>query len=195
MHNLCKYPSPRDRDHRQRPEAPTSSQHHSTRTTTSFSNFSPPPRSMALAPSSPRLPSPPPPAEIQIGPKSPSGGPPASLTTTELEQSLLDANSKRRIHPGTKAEDIAAGPPLVPLNEVRRPLCPHRLHIELTSASSTQPFNSKNTSPPYTTTSPPLAPSPSTATQPINSQSHQPVSIEPSGSTSSAASSSRNATP
>ncbi|KAG5981110.1 hypothetical protein E4U55_003298 [Claviceps digitariae] len=73
---------------------------------------------MALAPSSPRLPSPPPPAEIQISPNSPSGGPPASPHATMMEQSVLDGNSKRRIHPGTKAADMAAGPPLVPLNEL-----------------------------------------------------------------------------
>lgn len=35
-----------------------------------------------------------------------------------MEQSVLDANSKRRIHPGTKAADMAAGPPLVPLSEL-----------------------------------------------------------------------------
>lgn len=35
-----------------------------------------------------------------------------------MEQSLLDANSLRRIHPGTKAAEMAAGPPLVPLSEV-----------------------------------------------------------------------------
>ena len=73
---------------------------------------------MALAPSSPRLPSPPPPAEIQISPNSPSGGAPASPYATQMEQSVLDANSKRRVHPGTKAADMAAGPPLVPLSEV-----------------------------------------------------------------------------
>ncbi|KID92251.1 Mob1/phocein family protein [Metarhizium guizhouense ARSEF 977] len=73
---------------------------------------------MALAPSSPRLPSPPPPAEIQISPNSPSGGAPASPHATQMEQSVLDANSRRRIHPGTKAADMAAGPPLVPLSEL-----------------------------------------------------------------------------
>ncbi|KAJ6789310.1 hypothetical protein PWT90_01050 [Aphanocladium album] len=73
---------------------------------------------MALAPSSPRLPSPPPAAEIQMTPNSPSGGPAATLETTQMEQSLLDANSKRRIHPGTKAVDMAAGPPLVSLSEL-----------------------------------------------------------------------------
>ncbi|KEY71488.1 hypothetical protein S7711_03554 [Stachybotrys chartarum IBT 7711] len=73
---------------------------------------------MSLAPSSPRLPSPPPPAEIQIGPNSPSGGPAATLQASQMEQSQLDASSRRRIHPGTKAAEMAAGPPLVPLNEV-----------------------------------------------------------------------------
>jgi len=37
---------------------------------------------------------------------------------SQAEQSLLDANSRRRIHPGTKAADMAAGPPLVALNEL-----------------------------------------------------------------------------
>ncbi|PHH80333.1 hypothetical protein CDD80_1972 [Ophiocordyceps camponoti-rufipedis] len=73
---------------------------------------------MALAPSSPRLPSPPPAAEIQIGPKSPSGGTTVSPQAMQMEQTVLDARSKRRIHPGTKAADMAAGPPLVPLGEL-----------------------------------------------------------------------------
>ncbi|KAI1268972.1 Mob1/phocein [Xylariaceae sp. FL1019] len=68
---------------------------------------------MSLAQGSPRLPSPPPPAEIQLGPESPGLG-----RTQEMEQTIADANAKRRIHPGTKAEDMAAGPPLVPLNEL-----------------------------------------------------------------------------
>ncbi|KAH9222166.1 Mob1/phocein [Leptodontidium sp. 2 PMI_412] len=71
---------------------------------------------MALPPSSPRLPSPPPPTEIQIGPKSPSLG--GSMSEPTIEQSIIDANAKRRIHPGTKSADMAAGPPLVPLNEL-----------------------------------------------------------------------------
>ncbi|KAI9171163.1 MOB kinase activator-like [Paramyrothecium foliicola] len=73
---------------------------------------------MAHPPSSPRLPSPPPPAEIQISPKSPSGDLVSDPETAQMEQSLLDANSRRRVHPGTKAADMAAGPPLVPLNEL-----------------------------------------------------------------------------
>lgn len=36
-----------------------------------------------------------------------------------MEQTALNANAKRRIHPGTKSADMAAGPPLIPLNEVR----------------------------------------------------------------------------
>ncbi|KAK2626311.1 hypothetical protein QTJ16_004573 [Diplocarpon rosae] len=71
---------------------------------------------MALPPISPRLPSPPPPTEIQIGPKSPALG--VSPVESTIEQSIIDANSKRRIHPGTKSADMAAGPPLVPLNEL-----------------------------------------------------------------------------
>jgi len=35
-----------------------------------------------------------------------------------MEQSLIDANSQRRVHPGTKAAEMAAGPPLVPLHEL-----------------------------------------------------------------------------
>jgi hypothetical protein len=82
---------------------------------------------MAHPPSSPRLPSPPPPAEIQLGPKSPGGGAgsgsssgdrAADAQNAQIEQSLLEANSRRRVHPGTKAADMATGPPLVPLNEL-----------------------------------------------------------------------------
>ncbi|KAK5660224.1 hypothetical protein OQA88_12758 [Cercophora sp. LCS_1] len=72
---------------------------------------------MSLAPSSPRLPSPPPPAEIQIGPKSPLMGPNATRAQ-QIEQNACEASSKRRIHPGTKSADMAAGPPLVPLHEL-----------------------------------------------------------------------------
>jgi hypothetical protein len=72
---------------------------------------------MSMPPSSPRLPSPPPPTEIQIGPKSPSLGSFSSQEPT-IEQSIIDANASRRIHPGTKSSDMAAGPPLIPLGEV-----------------------------------------------------------------------------
>ncbi|RYC63648.1 hypothetical protein CHU98_g2547, partial [Xylaria longipes] len=36
----------------------------------------------------------------------------------QMEQTTNDANARRRIHPGTKSENMAAGPPLVPLNEL-----------------------------------------------------------------------------
>ncbi|AEO66873.1 uncharacterized protein THITE_2115376 [Thermothielavioides terrestris NRRL 8126] len=72
----------------------------------------------SLPPSSPRLPSPPPPAEIQIGPKSPLMGPNAARQAAQIEQTTIDTNAKRRIHPGTKSADMAAGPPLVPLHEL-----------------------------------------------------------------------------
>jgi hypothetical protein len=71
---------------------------------------------MSLSPRSPRLPSPPPPTEIQIGPKSPSLS--NSSQEATIEQSIIDANASRRIHPGTKSADMAAGPPLIPLSEV-----------------------------------------------------------------------------
>jgi hypothetical protein len=74
----------------------------------------------AMSPSSsPRLPSPPPFTEVQIGPKSPTTG--ASATGSELELGGInkpDTGATRRIRPGTKAADMASGPPLVPLSEV-----------------------------------------------------------------------------
>ncbi|OTB08095.1 hypothetical protein M426DRAFT_200896 [Hypoxylon sp. CI-4A] len=73
---------------------------------------------MSLAQGSPRLPSPPPVAEIQIGPKSPGLGGISSQQVQQMEQTIASANAKRRIHPGTKSEDMAAGPPLVPLGEL-----------------------------------------------------------------------------
>ncbi|KAF2437858.1 Mob1/phocein [Karstenula rhodostoma CBS 690.94] len=69
---------------------------------------------MASAPSpssSPRLPSPPPIAEDQLSP----------LPATEEQQKLfssLDNGASRRIRPGTKAEDMTEGPPLVELSEI-----------------------------------------------------------------------------
>ncbi|ETI27381.1 hypothetical protein G647_09571 [Cladophialophora carrionii CBS 160.54] len=78
-----------------------------------------PSRSGVSPSSSPRLPSPPPIPEVQFGPKSPGIDP-----TKELS---LDATSKpdegaaRRIRPGTKAADMAMGPPLVPLSQLDSP--------------------------------------------------------------------------
>jgi hypothetical protein len=66
--------------------------------------------------SSPRLPSPPPFTEVQIGPKSPSV---ADANQNQLgDAATIDNGSTRRIRPGTKAADMDKGPPLVPLNEV-----------------------------------------------------------------------------
>ncbi|PSN69330.1 Mob1/phocein [Corynespora cassiicola Philippines] len=69
----------------------------------------------ALSPaSSPRLPSPPPIAEDQLGPKSPI----AASSEQQKLFSNLDHGAARRIRPGTKAEDMAEGPPLVELSEI-----------------------------------------------------------------------------
>lgn len=70
-------------------------------------------------PSSPaRLPSPPPFPEIQIGPKSPSLGALSDSIDYTTEQRIIEANARRRIHPGTKAADMAAGPPLILLDNL-----------------------------------------------------------------------------
>ncbi|PIG88011.1 mob1 family protein [Aspergillus arachidicola] len=70
--------------------------------------------------SSPRLPSPPPFTEVQIGPKSPSIG---ESFGQDAEQLLgashgADDGSTRRIRPGTKSVDMAVGPPLIPLSQL-----------------------------------------------------------------------------
>lgn len=70
--------------------------------------------------SSPRLPSPPPFTEVQIGPKSPSVGDSFGKETQEFLAASKgnDNASSRRIRPGTKAADMAVGPPLIPLSQV-----------------------------------------------------------------------------
>ncbi|KAA8650675.1 hypothetical protein EYZ11_003454 [Aspergillus tanneri] len=73
-------------------------------------------------PSSPRLPSPPPFTEVQLGPKSPA----VESIGKDAEQYLsasqgADDGSSRRIRPGTKAVDMAVGPPLVPLSQLDSP--------------------------------------------------------------------------
>jgi hypothetical protein len=55
--------------------------------------------------------------EFQFGPQSPS----VAATTNELQvdaPSQPDETAQRRIRPGTKAVDMAKGPPLVPLTQV-----------------------------------------------------------------------------
>jgi hypothetical protein len=78
---------------------------------------SPSPQRTGVSPSSsPRLPSPPPFTEVQIGPESPTvgEGPEHQLG----EAAKQEDGSTRRIRPGTKAADMASGPPLIPLAEV-----------------------------------------------------------------------------
>ncbi|EER45610.1 Mob1 family protein [Histoplasma capsulatum var. duboisii H88] len=73
--------------------------------------------------SSPRLPSPPPFTEVQIGPQSPTVGEGFGATSEEilgLPHEPDDA-SMRRIRPGTKSADMSAGPPLVPLSQLDSP--------------------------------------------------------------------------
>lgn len=70
---------------------------------------------MAASPSSsPRLPSPPPMAEDQLGPKSPIAG------SLDFSTAFTDSASQR-IRPGTKAADMPDGPPLVPLKDIDSP--------------------------------------------------------------------------
>ena len=70
---------------------------------------------------SPRLPSPPPFPEVQIGPPSPSFNAEQTAAIPELNDTTkLESGAMRRIRPGTKAADMAFGPPLVPLAEVSR---------------------------------------------------------------------------
>ncbi|KAK7539799.1 Mob1 family protein [Phyllosticta citribraziliensis] len=64
----------------------------------------------AMSPSSsPRLPSPPPIAEDQSGPKSPA---------SDEHESTVDQGASRRIRPGTRAADMAEGPPLADLKDI-----------------------------------------------------------------------------
>ncbi|KAL1898729.1 hypothetical protein Cpir12675_001732 [Ceratocystis pirilliformis] len=71
----------------------------------------------AIAPNSPRLPSPPPSAEIPAGIPMDHGAHNEQLA----EAALYRINSKRRVHPGTRSKDMASGPPLVNLSELDSP--------------------------------------------------------------------------
>lgn len=75
----------------------------------------------SISPStSPRLPSPPPFPEVQIAPKSPIYGTTGSIAAQDADEAaMLKIGATRRIRPGTKASEMASGPPLVPLSEVR----------------------------------------------------------------------------
>jgi hypothetical protein len=68
--------------------------------------------------SSPRLPSPPPFTEVQIGPQSPSFGESCGKDAELFRSAGDEDGSTRRIRPGTKTADMAFGPPLIPLSQV-----------------------------------------------------------------------------
>lgn len=69
--------------------------------------------------SSPRLPSPPPLTEVQFGPQSPSIAEPFGNDADPLGAAIgVDESPTRRIRPGTRAADMAFGPPLIPLSQV-----------------------------------------------------------------------------
>lgn len=67
-------------------------------------------------PSSPRLPSPPPLPELQLGPQSPGPGSDLNLSSTQPDQ-----DADRRVRPGTSAFDMAKGPPFVELHQLESP--------------------------------------------------------------------------
>lgn len=67
-------------------------------------------------PSSPRLPSPPPLPELQLGPRSPGPGSDLNLTNTDS-----DEGADRRVRPGTSAFEMAKGPPFVELHQLESP--------------------------------------------------------------------------
>ncbi|KAL9054884.1 MAG: hypothetical protein Q9206_003364 [Seirophora lacunosa] len=67
---------------------------------------------------SPRLPSPPPFPEVQIGPQSPITNAVSGVSSQSHDDATkYDQSATRRIRPGTKAVDMASGPPLVPLDQ------------------------------------------------------------------------------
>ena len=74
-----------------------------------------PARSAGVPPSSPRLPSPPPLPELQLGPRSPLTG---ELHLDSIQQ---DDGASRRVRPGTSAIEMAKGPPFVPLHQLESP--------------------------------------------------------------------------
>ena len=69
---------------------------------------------------SPRAYSPPPAPEVQIAASQSSAtiGEPGPTILASEDMAKLDQGATRRIRPGTKAADMASGPPLVPLSQV-----------------------------------------------------------------------------
>ena len=110
----------------------------------------------SMSPStSPRLPSPPPFPEVQIGSQSPSMNTSSAAAPAEAgESSRPNTGAADRIRPGTKAADMAAGPPLIPLEEVssRTSSAVHEGLQLINTPRSTPPSHSKTTSKPSGTT-------------------------------------------
>ncbi|KZF25361.1 hypothetical protein L228DRAFT_280605 [Xylona heveae TC161] len=100
-------------------------------------------RPHAVSPSSPRLPSPPPFTEDQIGPKSPTADP---ALMDERSAAKADAVATRRIRPGTKAADMTSGPPLIPLQDLDSPFQLQE-HLKALHYNLTHPPNLDHTVP------------------------------------------------
>ncbi|PGH03714.1 hypothetical protein AJ79_07296 [Helicocarpus griseus UAMH5409] len=102
----------------------------------------------ASSQSSPRLPSPPPFTEVQIGPQSPTVGDGFGPSNEELLAfpHEPDNASMRRIRPGTKSADMASGPPLVPLSQLDSPFQLQE-HLKALYQHYTRPSDSSTLSP------------------------------------------------
>ncbi|KAL2012520.1 hypothetical protein VTN00DRAFT_45 [Thermoascus crustaceus] len=98
--------------------------------------------------SSPRLPSPPPFTEVQIGPKSPTVGDSYGSVDEKLPGASheTDDGSTRRIRPGTKAADMASGPPLIPLSQLDSPFQLQE-HLKALYHNYTKPDSSRTVVP------------------------------------------------
>lgn len=90
--------------------------------------------------SSPRLPSPPPIAEDQSGPTSPG----LSLYSPKFPGGAAEAS--RRIRPGTKAEDMAEGPPVTELMDIDSAFQLTE-HLKALHHSFTHPYGADTTMP------------------------------------------------
>ncbi|KAJ5505009.1 Mob1/phocein [Penicillium fimorum] len=92
--------------------------------------------------SSPRLPSPPPFTEVQIGPQSPSVGE-SSGKDSDLLGVVMGENgrSTRRIRPGTKSASMASGPPVIPISQINSPF-PLQEHLKAKFHGITNPKGS-----------------------------------------------------
>jgi hypothetical protein len=104
-------------------------------------NFAPHTMTTPISPSSsPRLPSPPPIAEDQSGPTSPG----LSLYSPRFPGGGAEAS--RRIRPGTKAEDMAEGPPVTELMDIDSAFQLTE-HLKALHHSFTHPYDSITTTP------------------------------------------------